>query len=432
MRRSGSPHVGYIVQQFLPEVGAGPARVGEMADRWTEAGAAVTVITAMPNRPQGRIQAEYRGKLFLREPLGGYQVLRSWIYASPKYGFARTLLNGVSFMATSALHTFFRARDIDVLVASSPPFFLHIGGVAVARMRGIPLVLEIRDLWPDYLVGMGVVKSRHAARALFALERYLLSKADRVVVVTEAFRDRVVEKGVPRSRIEVISNGVDTSFYYRSAEEPPLPSLRRRGDEFIVGYLGNFGAGQDVASLVDAAALLAAEDPTVRVVLAGDGSDRARVVARAGDSRLPNVSLESPIPKHDTRAFYNSCDACLVPLAGFPILQETVPSKIFEIMACERPIVACLGGEGARIIERSGGGIVAAPGDPRSIADAILRMKRLSAAERAAMGERGRRFVAEHYARDVLATRFLALLRDVARGNQGGRGECADADDTRR
>jgi glycosyltransferase involved in cell wall biosynthesis len=405
-------HIGYLVQQFPPEVGAGPARVTEMALQWQDSGARVTVITGMPNRPEGRIHAEYRGRLFMEEDWQGLRVLRSWLYASPKHGFLRTILNNATFMVTSAMNALVNAGDPDVVIASSPPFFPHLSGVVVAGVHRAPLVLEVRDLWPDYLVGMGVLKGR-TAKALFALERWLLGRAAHVVVVTESFRRRVIEKGVAPERVSVISNGVDTASYYLADEPAPIPEMNRRDDEFLVGYLGNFGAGQALSIVVEAAALLR-DDSRFRFVLAGDGPDASAVARRARDLELDNISIHPPIPKDRTRAFYNACDLCLVPLAPFPIFQETVPSKIFEIMACQRPFLASLSGEGARITTESGGGVVSEPGDARAMADAIMRIRAMSGAERAALGVAGREYVSRHYDRRLLAERYLELLENVA------------------
>lgn len=420
MTASRPLHIGYLVQQFPPEVGAGPARVTEMALRWQEQGARVTVITGMPNRPEGRIHPAYRGKLFMAEDYQGIRVLRSWLYASPKHGFARTLVNNASFMVTSGLHALARGGGLDVLVASSPPWFPHLTGTLVHALRRVPLVLEVRDLWPDYLAGMGTVKSRAAMRGIFAAERAMLRRADHVVVVTESFRKRVIEKGTAPERVDVVSNGVDTSLYYAANEPPPIEALRRADGELIVGYLGNFGASQDLGSVLEAAALLEAADPRIRVVLAGEGTSAEAVQARARELGLARTSIHPPIAKTQTRAFYNACDVCLVPLAPFPILQETIPSKIFEVMACERPVVASLGGEGARVVEESGGGLVAPPGDARGIADAVLRLRDTPAEARAAMGAAGRAYVGRHFARETLAARYLEILRDVHARRAGG------------
>jgi colanic acid biosynthesis glycosyl transferase WcaI len=407
-------HIGYLVQQFPPEVGAGPARVTEMALRWMESGARVTVFTGMPNRPAGVIHPDYRGRWFVEEDWRGIRVLRSWLYASPRHGFARTVANNFSFMATGGVNALVRRARPDVLIASSPPFFPHIAGALVSGLRRMPLVLEVRDLWPDYLVGMGVLpEGSLATRSLFALERALLRRARHTIVVTGSFKERIAAKGVAPEAITVIPNGVDLSFYHPSDEPPPLPSLARRPGEFLVGYLGNFGAGQGLSALLDAAGRLA-DRPEVRFVVAGDGPERAKLEARAAELGLTNLAMHPPIAKEQTRAFYNACDVCVVPLAGFPILRETVPSKIFEVMGCERPVLAALDGEGATIVRESGGGVVVPAEDGPAIADAVLRLRALPDAERAEMGRRGRAYVRAHYAREVLADRYLEILRRVA------------------
>jgi glycosyltransferase involved in cell wall biosynthesis len=411
--------IAYLVQQFPPEIGAGPARVLELARRWQQAGAAVTVITALPSRqlpgmPAGAVHPAYRGRHFLEEQHEGIRVLRSWVYSSPRGGFARTLANNASFLATSVAHALARLGAVDVLIASSPPFFPHLAGALVAGARRLPLVLELRDLWPDYLVQLGVLRDGAApTRALFALERALLRRARAVAVVTESFRTRALAKGADPTRTAVLPNGVEPRAYYRAVEPPPLPSLARERGEFIAGYLGTFGAGQALGVMVDVATILAREAPAIRLVLAGSGPDRANVAALAAAAALPNLALEPAIPRAQTRAFYNACDVCLVPLAPVPVFQETVPSKIFEIMACERPVLASTGGETRRIIDESGCGLAVPPGDARAIADALRQLHARPAAERAAMGARGRGHVLAHYDRDAVADRYLDLLRDV-------------------
>jgi hypothetical protein len=159
-------HIGYLVQQFPPELGAGPARVAEMARRWIDAGNRVTVFTGMPNRPQGRIYPGYRRKLWMEEEYEGVRVVRSWLFAHPRHGSLTTLLNNTSFMFTSTVAAVVRGRGLDVLIASEPPFFPHIAGAVAAALRRTPLVLEVRDLWPDYIVEMGFGRRRGIARAL--------------------------------------------------------------------------------------------------------------------------------------------------------------------------------------------------------------------------------------------------------------------------
>ena len=416
-------HIGYLNQDFVPEVGAGPARLLEMSRRWQELGARVTVVAGMPNRRipgrgEGTVDPKYAGKLFVEEEWEGVRALRSWVYTGSGRGFANKMVNNATFMATGALHALVKRERFDVLIASSPPFLPHVSGVFLAGLRRIPLVLEIRDLWPDYLVEMGVLNNRHAQHALFGLERWLLSKADHTVLVTESFRERVIGKGVPRERTDVIPNGVQLEQYYASDEPAPIPEAERRDGEFIVGYLGTFGRGQALATVVEAAALVGRRDDGIRFLLVGDGPDMPAVRAAIESTGARNVDIRPPIPRTATRAFYNACDVSLVPLAPLKIFQETIPSKIFEVMACERPLVAGVSGEAGRIVVESRGGVRVDPGDPRQLADAILRLRAMPQEERRSMGARAREYAAGHFSRTALADRYFELLTRLA-GRRG-------------
>lgn len=412
--------IAYLVQQFLPEIGAGPARASELSRRWHRMGARVTVVTAMPNRPQGVIRPEYRGRMFAEEDWEGIRVLRSWLFTSPRGSILTTLLNNSTFAVSSAVHATRKLPDADVLIASSPPFFPHLAGAYLKSRRDVPLVLELRDLWPDYLSEMGMIGGV-ALGQLYRLERWLLERADAVVVVTPAFKQRVVDKGVPADIVHVMPNGVDSGLYYRERDPQPLPGMRKVNGDFVVGYLGNFGRCQQLESVVEAAGILAEQDPSIRVVLTGDGPRRTYVEAAARRTPQARISLHRPIRKDQTRAFYNSMDACLVPLAPYPAMQATIPSKLFEIMACETPVVASLAGEGKRVVEDSQAGLVAGPGSAEDIAETILRLKRTRPRERADMGARGRAYVRHHYCRDEIAAEYHRLLGRLARESRSGR-----------
>lgn len=411
-------HIAILNQDFPPETGAGPARITELAREWIAAGHQVSVVTGFPNRKlpgqrDGVIPAPYAGRLWMHERRDGIEVYRSWLYASPRRAFAHTLVNYLTFAGTSLVSALVALPRPDVLIASGPPYFQQFSGALAALARDVPLVLEIRDLWPDYVAEMGIIRRPLLLDAMFATERWLLARADATVVVTESFKRRLIEKGVAPDAISVVPNGVDTARYHPSDEPNPLGALVGEGP--LVGYLGTFGAGQGLIAAVEAARLLHASGTPIRLCLVGDGSDRALLEADLRDRPIPGVTIHQPIARDATRALYNACDVVLVPHAALPVLGDTVPSKIFEVMACARPLVAALRGEGARIVERSGGGVLAAPGDARSIAESIRRVLGLSDAERAAMGAAGRAFATREYDRTALANGYLALLERVAR-----------------
>lgn len=407
------PRIAYFAEHYLPESGALPARVSEMAREWIDAGAEVTVICAMPHRPEGRIRERYRRRLFDDSTEDGIRVLRSWVWTTPSHSFANTILNNLSHAAFSAIQALFSKIDPDVIIASEPPFMPHITGTMLGGWLGVPVVLEVRDLWPDYLAEMGIVPPPIVA-ALLATERSLLRQAAHVVTVTESFKRRVIAKGVASSNASVISNGIDPSFYRRIESPRVHPALERRGNERIVGYLGNFGRGQGLEQVVGAVQILAAQRDDIRFVMLGGGPTRAvisQMVAGSGG----RVIVGSPIPKGETADFYNACDVVLVPHAPLAVFTETVPSKLFEVMACERPFVASVAGEAARIVEQSGGGRVALPGNAGSLASAITAELELSPSESRERGRASRAFVIREFSRPALAQKYLSILRSVAK-----------------
>ncbi len=412
-------HIAILVQDFAPETGAGPARITELAAEWIKAGHEVSVVTAFPNRRlpgqrDGIVPAPYRGRLVMHEDWNGIKVHRSWLYTSARRGFARTMVNNLTFAATSLLNSLASLPRPDVLIASGPPYFAQFSGALFALVKDVPLVLEIRDLWPDYVAEMGVIRQQFLLDTMFATERWLLHRARSVTVVTESFKHRLVQKGIAPEIIDVVPNGVDTSRYYPSEERLTLDGLTLAPGVPLVGYLGTFGAGQGLLAVLEAARVLRSRGARAHFALVGDGPDRATLEADLAARPVEGVTLHSPIPRDATRALYNSCDVVLVPHASLPVLGDTVPSKIFEVMACARPLVAALRGEGARIVERSGGGILANPGDPASIAASVERVLSMPVAEREMMGRAGREFALAEYDRGALARRYLESLKRAA------------------
>ena len=408
-------HIAYVIQQFPPEVGAGPARATEMARQWLARGARVSIITAFPTRriPGALSPAahdDYRRRFSTLETWESLNVLRSWVYPAREGGAARTIANNLSFMVTSFANGLHRLTKPNVIIASSPPFFAKVAGYSLARALNVPIVLELRDLWPDYLVGLGQLrKHSFAARALFWLEARMLNGADHVVTVTDGFARRVREKGVKPERITTIPNGVNTELYF------PAPDSTENRDEFTVGYLGTFGVGQALESVVESAAILNQRSLKVRFRLVGDGPRRRRIMDLVSAAGLENIVLEPPIEKTATPAFYRECDVCLVPHAPVSEFADTIPSKLFEIMACAKPVVASVIGETKRIVEESQCGLVAAPGNAQQIASAIEQLRQMSAQQRQEMGMRGNRYVTERFNRVAAANRYYDLLEQVAR-----------------
>jgi glycosyltransferase involved in cell wall biosynthesis len=404
-----------VTHFFPPEIGAPQARLSEMGRSWVESGARVTVVTGFPNHPTGVIPEEYRGEWIRTEEMHGMRVIRCPLYATPSRGTLKKSLGHLSFMASGPLVGAFRMDRPDVVLASSPTFFSAMGAWTLARaIKHTRFVFEVRDLWPGIFVELGVLENRLAIAALEAIEMALYRSADRVVTVTEGFSDNIAERGIPRGKIETITNGVDLEVYVPGPRENAVRGELGLGDRFVALYIGAHGISHALHRVVDAATILRDRSDVV-FLLVGEGAEKAKVEALKEERDLENLILLPGQPRERVADFYRAADACLVPLRDVPLFTTFIPSKMFEIMGCARPIVGSVAGEARRILERSGAAVCVDPEDAEGIAASVTRLAgEREAAE--AMGRRGREFAAEHYDRRKLARRYLGLLEGLRRG----------------
>jgi glycosyltransferase involved in cell wall biosynthesis len=401
--------IAYVCHYFVPEPAAPAARVHEFARAWTSAGESVTVLTTFPNHPTGRITPGYRGRWWTTECLDGIRVLRCWLYAVPNRGLGRRGLDHLSFMVTAILFGLPRLGPVDVVIASSPTLFSALAAWVIASIRGVPFVLEVRDLWPEAIVGLGLMRSGSVSvRLLASLAAFLYRRAARIVVVTHAFADRIAAQGIDRSRIAVIPNGADLSLFAPVGNGALGASTRAAfglGDGFVVAYVGTHGLSHGLGALLDAAE----SQPDVTYMLVGDGADRDRLLAERERRRLSNVLMHPSVDKSTVPGLYAAADVCVVPLRDVEIFDAFVPSKLFEVLAAGRPIVAAVRGEARAILAASNGALLVEPERGDQIAAAVSRL-RADPELRQRLGRSGRMYAEAHYDRRHLAERYLELL----------------------
>lgn len=398
-----------VTQYFPPEMGAPQARLSELSRFWAEAGDEVTVLTAMPNHPTGVVPAEYRRRVRVDEEMDGVAVRRVWLYTTPNEGVVKKTLSHLSFMVTSVVLGWRKSRGVDVVVVSSPTFFSILSGWVLARIRRAAFVLEIRDLWPAIFVELGVLMNPWLIRMLEWFELCAYASADQVVVVTEGFRENLLSRGVPPDKVVTIRNGVDLERF--SGEAAGAASWRvtlgAHDGETMVLYIGAHGISHGLAAVLQTAARL--RDAPIRIVLVGEGAERARLQAMVEELGLGNVTMHPGVPRAEVPAILAAADICLVPLRNVPLFDSFIPSKIFEYLAAEKAVVGSVSGEPARILTDAGA-VVVSPEDDEALAEAILALAD-DPDRRRQMGQRGRAFVAEHFDRRLLASRYRGVLQ---------------------
>jgi len=408
----------FLTQYFPPEMGAAPNRLFYFAKRFAEMGHSVTVLTALPNYPEGAIFAGYGGHWVMEEQCEGIRVIRVWIYATKSKGFLRRLANYFSFVFSSALLGLRKAGEQDVVVVESPPLFLGLSGLVFKLAKRAKLVFNVSDLWPASAIAMGMVRNRWVIKASVALEAFLYRCSDLITGQTKRIVQDIQSR-VPEKPVELITNGIDMEAL---PDYPAGVTERKRTfgwqGKFIVGYAGVHGLAQRLETVVAAAELLCAQ-PEITFVLFGDGPDKDKLVALAGARILTNIRFYPPQPKAQVLDIVSCFDVALVPLRKLELFHGALPSKMFEAMGVGVPVVASVLGEARELLDEAGGGICVQPEDPQGIADAILRLYK-DHSLREIMGAKARQYVIQKYNRADIARNYERLLfraRELPAGN---------------
>lgn len=394
----------FITENFPPETNASATRVYERALHWVRWGHEVTVITGFPNFPEGKLHEGYRQGWRKVEQMDGITVIRMPTYIAANEGFARRILDFVSFMITGTLAGWSVKRP-DVVAATSPQFFVAVAGWMVALGRGRPYVLEISDLWPKAILATDVMKPGLAIRLLEKLELFLYRRARRVVLLTSAFKDDVVGRGIPAEKLDVIRNGVELNLYAPRPRDAAIAEELDLRDRFVVGYIGTLGLSHDLANVLRAAELTR-DDPGIVYLFVGAGADRAPLMQQAAEQGLTNVRFVPRQPKGAMPAYWSQCDLALVHLVNAPAMRDVIPSKIFEAWAMGLPVLLVSpDGEASDLVAEEAAGVHVQAGDPAALAQAVRALKAdpdqrrrlsqaaLTAAPRYTREEQARRFV---------------------------------------
>lgn len=413
----------FLSVYFPPEVGAPQARTYETARWFARRGHDVTVLTAFPNHPTGRVARGYRGRLFMRERLDGIDVRRTWVYPAPNRGLWRWAAKHLSFSLSSLLAAP-PAGPFDAVVVESSALFLGLTACALARLQGIPWVLTIADLWPDTAVAQGQLAHPGLIRLTHRLARFVYGQADLLVGVTRGICRALVRRGVPPGKVAYIPNGTDTRLFRPAAGGDALRRELGLEGRFLVVYAGTMGLAQGLDTVLEAAGLLRGEED-VRFLLVGDGVEKGNLLRRAQREGLHNVRFLDRQPRSRMPAVLNAADVVLVPLRGQPLFQAALPSKLPEAMACGKPVILTIMGEAADLLQQAGAGLAVEPENPRALAAAIRRLREEPELARE-MGRRGRAFAVRHLERSRLAQRLeerlLRLIEDRKRSRRRVRG----------
>ena len=392
-----------LSQYYPPEVGAPQTRLSELARLMVLEGDSVTVLTAMPNYPTGRIYPGYGG-LLKRESADGVNIVRTFIYPTQKTDFVRRLTNYFSFVITSAVLGTFLLKRADVLLVESPPLFLGLSAVWLSFVKRARLIFNVSDLWPESAVQLGILRRNSFFHTLSSwLESFCYRQAWLVTGQSKSIIRNIQER-FPNCQTYHLSNGVDTSRFpvTRNGWQSASPN----GD-CVVMYAGLHGLAQGLGQVLLAAEDLG-EDSRFKFVLIGDGPEKNMLMEQATERSLSNVEFRDPRRAQEIPALIAGSDIVLVPLTSY--LVGAVPSKLYEAMASGRPVILVASGEAAEIVNEHEAGITVQPGDIKGLVRALETLVGQPELRRK-MGENGRRAAEQHFDREIIVKRFRSFLQ---------------------
>jgi glycosyltransferase involved in cell wall biosynthesis len=393
-------HILFLTPYYPPEKGAAAVRVSETAERLAKRGHQVTVLTTLPNYPTGIVPEEYRGRLLQEEELEGVRVVRFWSYVSPNKGFLRRVLAHLSFGCLAPVLGWKAVGHPDVIIVESHPLFNAIAGRILARSKHCPFIFMVSDLWPASAIQLGVLRNSVLIWLAEWLERSTYKRAGLIWALSQGIRDGIIQCGIPQERVFLLTNGADLSKFC------PLPQVQVRAelgwdDRFTVLYAGTFGLSHRLTTVLEAARQMQ-DRADIHFVLVGDGTERTDLIAKAQRWDLKNVTFVVAQPHDRMPLVLAGADVCLVPMRNLPLFEGRLPLKMFEVMACARPMLLGVDGEARRLAEQEArAAIYVEPENAEALVEGILYLREHQE-EAKLLGLRGRAYVEARYDRDQL------------------------------
>ena len=399
------PRVLLLTQWFDPE----PTFKGLVfARELVRQGFEVEVVTGFPNYPGGRLYAGYKIKLIQREFIDGVQITRLPLYPSHDISAVSRVMNYLSFAASAFVYCLFIAKRADVMYAYHPPLTVGIAASLIRKLRDIPLVYDIQDMWPDTLRATGMLNNFQALALVGRVCDWVYKQVDQLVVLSPGFKRLLVQRGVSDRKIEVIYNWADESALI--SQDGSLPEDFPGRDRFRVMFAGNIGKAQALDTLLDAAAMLQGSSFRASFVLLGGGLEVSRLKARANQMKLGNVVFLPPVPMSEVGTLLAAADVLLVHLRKDPLFEITIPSKTQAYMAVGKPLLMAVEGDAAALVSQARCGLVTESENPQALADAVETFAAMPAHDLIAMGDNASLFYREALALQVGVARFAAVF----------------------
>lgn len=401
-------HILLIHQAFASFDEAGGTRHYEIAHYFVRHGHQVTIITSPVSYLTGKTRSSRMYWVEKETPEPGITLLRAYTYSALHRSFFHRLLSFFSFMFSS----FFiglGVKNVDVVWGTSPPIFQGCTAWLLARLKRVPFLFEVRDLWPEFAIAVGVLKNKFLIRLSFWLESFLYRHSDKVVVNSPGFIPLVQARGA--KNVALIPNGVDPAMFDPTSDGKAFRLANDLGQNFIVLYAGAHGISNDL-EVVLSAAIITLANAEIKYLFVGDGKEKAHLEEFAKKNELTNILFLPAVAKNKMKEVLASADVCLAILKPLEMYKTTYPNKVFDYLAAGRPIVLAIDGVIREVVEAANAGVFVQPGNAKEMADAIIKLSEDRKAARQ-LGLNGREYVIRHFDRQLLADRFELLFQSL-------------------
>jgi len=410
-------------------MGAPAARAAELCRHWAGMGHDVTVLTGFPNHPTGIVPENWRSRLrrlHYVETVDGVCVVRTWLWPLPNRKAHERIRNYASFCISAAISGL-ALNKVDVVIATSPQLLCALAGWWLSWWKRVPFVFEVRDLWPESLAAVGAGASGGVLhRALGAIAGFLYRRADRIVVVSPAFKDHLIRYWkVPAEKIATVENGVETDIFRFDPAAAKVREELNVSDRFLICYIGTMGNAHGLETLIVAAEELQNALPSAMFLLIGEGAEKDQLVKLAAARGLSNVQFLGQQPREQIPAYVSAADLCLVMLKKTELFKTVIPTKLLEYMACQRPVMVAVDGQARQIVEAAGAGVFVEPEDSKALVKAILDLTSRPEDMRR-MGANGRQHVLNNFTREKKAREYIDVLEAMPALNQALGMNCND------
>jgi colanic acid biosynthesis glycosyl transferase WcaI len=403
----------FITHYFQPEPNffVGLPFAKELARR----GHQVEVLTGFPNYPGGKLYDGYHIRMLQRETLEGISVDRVPLYPSHDNSAIKRILCYTSFGISASIVGPWAVKPADLAYVSQGPITVGIPACTMRFLKSIPFVLHVQDLWPDSLLSSGMFKNRLGLKMVNVWCAFVYRRAAKIVVITPGIKRKLIERGVPESKIEVIYNWCDDSQIYRSQPNMELAKSLGMAGKFNVLFAGNMGVLQSLDAVLDAAKIVSQRHPQVQFVFMGSGVDVDRLRQKSADMNLKNTLFLARRPVSEVGPILSLADVLLVHLKDDPLFRITIPSKTQAYMAAGRPILIGVPGDATDLVLKANAGFACEPENPQSIADAIIKFHGMTPAQLEQMGQNGKIFYNEELSFHIATTNLERIFASVIR-----------------